>query len=71
MPSQKARGEGWSVIKVTKLNHKEIIISANHIELIESTPDTTITMTTGRKIIVLETLDEILEKFDNRVSQNK
>ena len=52
------------MILVTKLNEKEIIINSNLIELIETTPDTTITMTTGRKIIVRETLDEIMERIN-------
>jgi flagellar protein FlbD len=50
------------MISVTKLNDREIIINAGLIELIESTPDTTITMTTGRKIIVRETVDEVVSR---------
>jgi len=52
------------VIKITKLNDKELVINDALIETIESTPDTTITMTTGRKIIVLESLDEILKRIE-------
>jgi flagellar protein FlbD len=48
------------MIAVTKLNEKEIIINNDLIESIESTPDTTITMTTGRKFLVRETVDEIV-----------
>ena len=51
------------MITVTKINDKEIIINTDHIEMVETTPDTTITMTTGRKIIVLEPLDEIMERI--------
>ncbi|MDR1663308.1 MAG: flagellar FlbD family protein [Clostridiales bacterium] len=50
------------MISVTKLNDREIVINAGLIELIESTPDTTITMTTGRKIIVRETVDEVVSR---------
>lgn len=53
------------MITVTKLNDKEIVINSDFIELIESNPDTMITMTTARKITVKETIDEILEKITN------
>lgn len=48
------------MISITKLNEQEMIINCDLIELIESTPDTTITMTTGRKIIVKESVDKVL-----------
>jgi len=38
-----------------------MIINCDLIELIESTPDTTLTMTTGRKIIIKESMDAVLE----------
>ena len=51
------------MIAITKLNDQEMIINCDLIELIESTPDTTITMTTGRKVIVKENVDKVLEKI--------
>lgn len=51
------------MITVTKLNDKEVIINSDFIELIESNPDTMITMTTARKIIVKETIEELIEKI--------
>lgn len=50
------------MIKVKKLNNVEIVINSDLIETIESNPDTTITMTTGKKIICLEPIDDIIEK---------
>jgi len=50
------------MIKVTKLNGRELVVNADLIEFIESTPDTLITLTTGRKILVLEPLDEVIQK---------
>ena len=50
------------MITVTKLNDRDMIVNCDLIELIENTPDTTLTMTTGKKIIVLDTVDEILNK---------
>nr|WP_234983909.1 flagellar FlbD family protein [Selenihalanaerobacter shriftii] len=43
-----------SLIEVTKLNGKVLVINCELIELIESTPDTIISLTTGRKIVVQE-----------------
>jgi len=50
------------MISLTKINDRDVVINCDLIELIESTPDTTLTMTTGKKIIVLDTVDEVLTK---------
>ncbi len=47
------------MIQVHKLNGKDIIINCDLIEIIESTPDTTITFTTGKILIVQESVEEI------------
>lgn len=47
------------MIEVTKLNGAKITINDALIEIIEETPDTLITMSTGRKIIVKESRQEI------------
>lgn len=47
------------MIKVTRFNQSEVILNADLIEFIESTPDTVITMTTGKKVLVRETADEV------------
>ena len=62
------------MITVTKLNDRDIIVNCDLIELIETTPDTTITTTTGRKIIVLDTVDELLAKvvaYKGRINKVK
>ena len=51
------------MITATKLNDKDVAINNDLIEFIESNPDTTITMTTGRKIIVKESVEDIIEKI--------
>jgi len=48
------------MIKVTKLNGRELVVNADLIEFVEATPDTLISLTTGRKIMVLEDLDEVV-----------
>jgi flagellar protein FlbD len=50
------------MIKVTKLNGKELVLNADLIEFVEATPDTLISLTTGRKIMVLEELDEVVQR---------
>ena len=51
------------MIAVTKLNDKCQYINCDYIECIEETPDTTITMTTGRKIIAKESIDDIIDRI--------
>jgi len=48
------------VILVTKLNKARVIVNADLIEFVEKTPDTLITMTTGKKLMVTETLEDLL-----------
>lgn len=50
------------MIDVTRLNDKHFVINAELIETLEETPDTVITLTTGRKYLVKESQDEVLEK---------
>lgn len=47
------------MIKVTRFNQTEVILNADLIEFIEATPDTVITMITGKKVLVRETADEV------------
>ncbi|ABY92969.1 MAG: Flagellar FlbD family protein [Caldanaerobacter subterraneus] len=50
------------MIYVTRLNNEEFIINAELIEFIEKTPDTVISLTTGKKIVVKETPEEIIQR---------
>lgn len=47
------------MIDVTRLNGTEVLINAELIEMVEETPDTVITFTTGKKLIVKESRQEI------------
>ena len=49
------------MIQVTRINDTELVINADLIEFVESTPDTIITLTTGKRIMVKESIDEIVE----------
>lgn len=47
------------MIELTRLNEVKFSINPELIEIIETTPDTVITLTTGRKFIVKESRQEI------------
>ncbi len=53
------KGTGGIVIEVTTLNEKKYTVNAELIERVEETPDTVITLTTGKKIIVKESRQEV------------
>lgn len=55
------------MIKLIKFNSEqnkrgEFILNAEHIEQIEETPDTVITLTNGKKLIVEEPMEEIVRR---------
>ncbi len=50
------------MIKVTRINDSELVVNADLIEFVEAIPDTIISLTTGKKIMVRETIDEIIER---------
>lgn len=47
------------MIEVTKLNDIKILVNPDLIEYVEETPDTLVALTTGRKIIVKESRQEV------------
>ena len=54
------------MIDVTKMNGMNITINSDLIETVEDTPDTVITLTIGRKIIVKEsrqTIKNLVKSF--------
>ena len=50
------------MIKVTRLNDTDLVINADLIEFVEAIPDTIISLTTGKKIMVKESIDEIIKR---------
>lgn len=50
------------MIIVSRLNGERFGINAEHIERIEETPDTVLTLVEGRKYIVRESLEEVIER---------
>ncbi len=55
------------MIKVTRLNSSELVINCDMIEFVEAIPETMISLITGKKIIISEDVDEII----NRVAEFK
>ncbi|MCX6596714.1 MAG: flagellar FlbD family protein [Acidobacteria bacterium] len=51
------------MIHLTRINHSEIVLNSDLIELIESTPDTVISLSNGQKVMVLEQPDHIIDKI--------
>ena len=49
------------MIKVTRLNGVEYLLNPHIFESIEVNPDTTITLVSGKKIIVKETPEQVID----------
>lgn len=61
------------MIQLTRLNGEKIIINVDLIETMEETPDTVVTLTTGKKYVVKERAQEIIQevvRFKKRTSLN-
>ncbi|MEW8977253.1 MAG: flagellar FlbD family protein [Symbiobacterium sp.] len=52
------------MIKLRRFRAKggEFVVNADLIETVEATPDTVITLTTGHKVIVEESVDEVIRR---------
>lgn len=50
------------MIRLTRLNRVPLVLNSDLIEHIEVTPDTVISLTTGQKIVVLETAHEVVQR---------
>jgi flagellar protein FlbD len=50
------------MIRLTRINQVSMVLNADLIEHLETTPDTVISMTSGQKFVVLESSDEVIRK---------
>jgi flagellar protein FlbD len=50
------------MIALTKLNNQAFVVNADLIKFIEATPDTLVTLTTGERILVKESTDEVIRR---------
>ncbi|UGQ15975.1 flagellar FlbD family protein [Borrelia sp. RT5S] len=51
------------MIYVTKLNGEGYYLNPYHIESIESNPDTTILLMNGKKLVVKESVEEVVDRI--------
>jgi flagellar protein FlbD len=51
------------MIALRRLNNQAIMVNADLIETLESTPDTVVTLTSGNKLIVRDKMDDIQAKI--------
>jgi len=51
------------LIELTKLNNKKFVINSDLIETVEAMPDSTISLTTGNKYVVRESVSEVIHKI--------
>ena len=51
------------MIQLTRLNHVPLVLNSDLIEHMEVTPDTVVTLTTGQKIVVLESAEEVMARI--------
>lgn len=50
------------MIKLTQLNGEPFILNAELIRYVEAKPDTFVTLTSGERLIVRESMDEVMER---------
>ena len=50
------------MIELTRFNETKFTLNAEIIEMVEETPDTVITLTNGKKLIVEEPMDECVRR---------
>ncbi len=50
------------MIKLTLFNDSDVIVNADLIEFVERTPDTLVSLTTGKKLMVKESVEDVVNK---------
>lgn len=53
------------MIPITKFDGRTVMLNPEHIQTIEATPDTVITLTTGSQLIVKDKVEELVIAFRN------
>jgi len=52
-----------SMIYLTRLNKRPVVVNSDLIKFVEDTPDTVVTLVSGEKLVVKETVAQVLEKI--------
>lgn len=50
------------MIRLTRLNAREFVVNAEMIEFVEAIPDTMISLVSGKKLMVTESVDQVIER---------
>jgi len=50
------------MIQLTRLNSQTLMVNSDLIKFVERSPDTVITLITGEKIVVRDSVEEVLER---------
>ena len=61
------------MIQLTRLNNSSLIVNSDLIKFVEQSPDTVITLLNGEKMIVRESVEQVMERivqFRRAVLQN-
>jgi len=51
------------MIQLTRLNSRALIVNSDLIKFVEQSPDTTVTLLTGEKIVVLEKPGDVIARI--------
>jgi len=62
LPPQKSRKEP-GMIALVRLNGQPLMVNCDLIESIEATPDTVVTLTSGNKLIVRDSMEDVQAKI--------
>lgn len=52
----------FGMIRLTRLNNQRVVINPDHISWVDASPDTTLFLLGGDKILVRETIEELIEQ---------
>ena len=50
------------MIELTRFNGEKFVLNADLIEMVEATPDTLIRLLNGKRIVVKETVEEVVQR---------
>lgn len=50
------------MIQLTRLNNQLLVVNSDLIKFVERSPDTVLTLVTGEKVVVKESVESVLEK---------
>lgn len=55
--------EGCNMIQLTRLNNQTFVVNSDLIKFIDRSPDTVITLLSGEKIVVRDSVEQVLDRI--------